>query len=231
VIHGTAALGPRRVIVAILVVPLTAIVIALAAFMPFLGILGSFAFLVAAAVLLVIFTPEPAERATPAQRSRPRRVLLALPWSALTLIAVLTGALHITVWNPLARVPGLTLDEIYAGMAAADQGTGAAFIVGWAVSWSLAAVILPALCAIPRLDRVLTARRIMVLGLLMLGFTVTFQWTAGFSMGMSMADTFATTGGDAAVTGPVLTIVGMLALVGAILVGLAPARRAEPTLV
>lgn len=229
VMHGTAAFGPRRVILAILPIPVTVIVLALATIMPFMGILGGFTGLVGAAVLLVVFASDPMDGDAPAQESRARRVRLALPWSLLTLIAVATGLLHITVWNPLARVPGLTLDEIYAEMAAYDQATGTPMIVGWAVTWSLAAIALPLLCMVPRLARALTARRILVIGLLTLGATVFFEFFAGFLMGMSMADTFMTSGGDAALTGPVLGVVGTLALLAAILIGFAPARRPVPT--
>ena len=85
-------------------------------------------------------------------------------------------------------------------------------------------VALPVLCLVPRLDRVLSTRRILVIGLLVVGGTVFFQWVAGFGMGMSMADTFMTSGGDAAPTGAVLTIFGQVALVAALLVGLRPHR-------
>ena len=225
-ILNTSALGPRRVIIALLAVPIGAIVIVGAMlFVPLLGILGA---VVGAAALLVIFASAPTNRDAAAPASRSRRVLLALPWSLLTLIAVATGVLHITVWNPLARVPGLTLDEIYAAMAAANQDAGAGFITAWAVIWALAAITLPILCAIPAFGRALSARRILVLGLLMVVMTVFFEFFAGFGIGMSLADTFFTSGGDAAVTGPVLTIVGMLALVAALLIGFAPARLPKP---
>jgi hypothetical protein len=221
-----AAYGRRATLVAIIGAPIGLVAIILMMLvMPLLGLLGA---VVGVAVLVAVSASEPGARDEAGRAPRTRRALLAVPWSLLTLAAVATGVLHITVWNPLARVPGLSLDEIYAAMAAADQGTGAPMIAAWAIFWSLAAIALPVVCAIPRLARVLTGRRILVLGLLMLGMTVFFQWFAGFGMGMNMADTFVTTGGDAAATGPALTIVGMLALVGAILIGLAPARRSEP---
>ena len=225
VVHA-ASHHRRLVVVGLLALPIgiTALV-GMMLVVPLLGFLGA---LVGAAVLLVVSASAPRDSAATVEGARRRRVLLALPWSLLTLAAVATGVAHITVWNPLARVRGLSLDEIYAEMAAANEGTGAAFIAGWAVIWSLAAIALPVLCALPALRRTLTARRIAVIGLLTLGATVFFQWFAGFSMGMGMADTFATTGGDAAISGPVLTIVGQLALVAAILIGLAPARRPVP---
>lgn len=58
----------------------------------------------------------------------------------------------------------------------------------------------------------------------MVGLTAATHWMAGFNMGMSLADTFMTSGGDAAVSGPVIAIVGQTALIAALLVGLAPHR-------
>ena len=46
----------------------------------------------------------------------------------------------------------------------------------------------------------------------------------GFGMGMGMADAFMTSGGDAAVSGPVLAAIGGVAFVAALLVGLLPGR-------
>lgn len=187
---------------------------------PLFGMLAGVAAL--AAIIVVASTRGAAPHARPEPRSR--RVLLALIFTVLTLAGVAVGVLHITVWNPLAKMPGMTLDEIYAAMDAANQGTGAILIVAWAGFWSLAAIALPILCLVPRLDRLLSTRRIVVIGLLVVGGTVFFQWFAGFSMGMSMADTFMTSGGDAAPTGAVLTILGQVALVAALLVGLRPHR-------
>ncbi|CAN5515366.1 hypothetical protein BH10ACT7_BH10ACT7_07350 [soil metagenome] len=187
---------------------------------PLFGMLAGVAAL--AAIVVVASTRGAAPQAQPERRSR--RVLLALVFTFLTLAGVTAGVLHITVWNPLAKMPGMTLDEIYAAMDAANQGTGAHLIVAWAVFWSLAAITLPILCLVPRLDRLLSSRRILVIGLLVVGGTVFFQWFAGFGMGMSMADTFMTSGGDAAPTGAVLTILGQVALVAALLVGLRPHR-------
>ena len=187
---------------------------------PLFGLLAGVAAL--AAIVVVASTRGTVPQARAYRRSQ--RVLLALVITVITLAGVTLGVLHISVWNPLAKMPGMTLDEIYAAMDAANQGTGAHLIAAWAVFWSLAALALPILCLVPRLDSLLSSRRIVVIGLLVLGGTVFFQWFAGFGMGMSMADTFMTTGGDAAPTGAVLTILGQVALVAALLVGLRPHR-------
>ncbi|WP_166783852.1 hypothetical protein [Cryobacterium sp. Hz9] len=41
---------------------------------------------------------------------------------------------------------------------------------------------------------------------------------------MSLADTFMTSGGDAAISGPAIAIAGQMALVAALLIGLTPRR-------
>lgn len=187
--------------------------------LPFLGLL------VALAVMIVALsgTRQPVSHQT---LSRQSRVLLTLPFTALALLIVAAGVLHISVWNPLAKVPGLSLDEIYSAMSAANESPLAMFVIVWALFWGTAALALPILGSIPRLASFLTPRRIVVMGLLLGGTTASFQWFAGFNMGMSLADTFMTSGGDAAMSGPVIGIVGQAALIAALLIGLTPRRQA-----
>jgi hypothetical protein len=166
-----------------------------------------------------------------ARWSRPARRpwLIAAAFTAATFLAIAAGAMHILVWNPLARLPGLSIDEIYAGLRAAGEGTLAGgFVVTWAVFWAALAVLFVILCAIPVFRPVLTVRRVAVVGLLLVGGTCAFTWFAGFNMGMSIADAFATGGGDAAVSGPLIAIVGVVSLVLALIVGAGLRRPAEP---
>ncbi len=134
------------------------------------------------------------------------------------------GVLHISVWNPLAKVPGLSLDEIYSAMSAAGEAPLDAFFMVWAIFWAAMAVTLPILCGIRGIAWFFTVRRIVVVALLMVGATASFHWLAGFNMGMSLADTFMTSGGDAAISGPAIAIAGQTALVAALLIGLTPHR-------
>lgn len=159
------------------------------------------------------------------QLSGPERLGLAVPFAALVLATVGVGVLHITVWNPMARVPGLTLDEIYGRMAAANESPLVASIVAWAVVWGGASLTFLVLAGTPRYSPLSSARRIIVTGLLLHWATATLFWFAGFNMGMSLADTFMTSGGDAAASGPIIAIVSQFALVAALLVGLAPPAR------
>ncbi len=63
------------------------------------------------------------------------------PALGLILATVIFDALHLMVWNPLAKVPGRSLDQIYAGLAAANEAQFVPpFLVGWIVFWSLPAL-------------------------------------------------------------------------------------------
>jgi hypothetical protein len=152
-----------------------------------------------------------------------RRVALASVFGALNLLLIAAGVLHILVWNPLARVPGLGLAEIAARMQAVGEGTtSGAMVVTWAAFWALATVLYVAACGVPRIAPILASRHIAVAGLLIIGGTCGFHWMAGFSMGMSLADTFATSGGDAALSGPLLALVGQACVVAALFLALVP---------
>ena len=190
---------------------------------PLLGIL---AVPVALAGIIVVVSGK-SEPAISQQLPRRSRIMVSVPFTVVALLIVAGGVLHIVVWNPLARVPGLSLDEIYSAMSAAKETPLAAFILVWAIFWTVAAIMLPILSSSHRLATFLTARRIVVIGLLTVGAAASFQWFAGFNMGMSLADTFMTSGGDAAASGPVIALVGQTALIAALLIGLAPRRPAS----
>lgn len=189
-------------------------------FVPFTGLLG----VPAALAALLVAVSGPKEPVPSSRMPARRRALLALPFTAIALLLIVAGVLHITVWNPVARVPGLTLTEIYSAMSAANETPVATIVIMWAACCGIAAVCLPVLSEIPQFASFTTARRIIVAGLLVVGLTAATHWMAGFNMGMSLADTFMTGGGDAAVSGPVIAIVGQTALIAALLVGLAPHR-------
>lgn len=210
--------GPRRVVLGFGVIIGAVLVMAVSLFMPLFGVLSFFG-LGAGLVTLLIAAGRSGEGAS---MPRARRILLALLFSVMTLVVGSLGIVHIVVWNPLAKLPGMTLDEIYAQMAAAGEGTGAAFIVAWAVCWTLGAAALPIVVALPFANRRIGARAIATAGFLLIGATVFGQWFAGFSMGMGIADTFMTSGGDAAVSGLVLSWIGQVAIIGALCCALPP---------
>lgn len=156
------------------------------------------------------------------QRSALHRVLFALPFTLGALAVVGAGALHIWVWNPLAAMPGRSLEQIYSAMRAAGESPDVVGVLAWAVFWGVSALAPPVLSAIPRIAPFFTAHRIAVLGLLTIGGAATFHVWAGFGMGMSLADAFGDSGGDAAVSGPIIAILGQIALVVALLFGPTP---------
>lgn len=153
-------------------------------------------------------------------------VVLALA-SSLAILSTLAGTLlHVFVWNPLARVPGMTLDEIYAALAEAGELPGSQFPAVWAALCCLAAVALVVCAALPqpRIRRLMTARRLAGFGLTGVAVVAGGSWFVGFGMGMGMADTFVTSGADAAASGPAFTAIGIVFAMAALLVGLLPSR-------
>jgi hypothetical protein len=162
-----------------------------------------------------------------AHRSGASRLALACGLAMVNLALIAAGALHILLWNPLVRVPGLAIDEIYSQMAVRGEGGGHIMVFAWAALWGLASIALAVVGSLPPMAPVLTARRMIVLALLLIGATVFFHWWAGWGMGMSLADAFGTSGGDAAVSGPILSLIGQLALVSALFIALVPPANTQ----
>ncbi|MFC7621344.1 hypothetical protein [Microlunatus sp. GCM10028923] len=165
---------------------------------------------------------EPGARPTdPATRFR-----IALPFSAAMLALLPIMILQVTVWNPLAKLPGLSLDQIYGRLAAVGEPTGAPIIIVWAVVWGGLALAFPVFCRLGRKSTVATTRRVVIAGLLLVAMVGYTSWITAFGMGMSMADTFeqAPSGGDAAPVGKIIAMVGQLSAVAALFVG-CPAWR------
>lgn len=121
----------------------------------------------------------------------------------------IVGSLQILVWNPLAAVPGTTLEEIAAQMEQANESLAAPLVIAWAVIGTLlaAGVLFGALV------QRLSAERAGVLQLLIIVLAAPSYWLASFPAGMGIADAFATTGGDHSPWGMVLYLVSAVALV------------------
>ena len=163
--------------------------------------------------------------------SRRQRVPAAIAGAALVITVVVVGAIDLLVWNPLAKVPGLDLSTIYALMASRDgfNFTGnATLVVVWVVFWTVPALLVLAL-AIHRTGSALTPRRLAIVILGLIGGAIFFRFFTGFGFGMSIADTFGTSGGDGSVVSAVLAYVGQLALAGSALAfGWAPRIAPRP---
>ncbi|MDO9398340.1 MAG: hypothetical protein Q7T71_17475, partial [Herbiconiux sp.] len=165
-------------------------------------------------------------------RSAPRRqrVPVALAGLAIVLTLVAVGAADLLVWNPQAKVPGTDLAAVYGEMVARDGfdvGAGVTMVAVWAAFWVAAALVVVGL-ALRRGRSGLTRRRIAILMLALVAGAVVGRFFAGFSIGMSIADTFATSGGDASLVSAALPLVGQLCCAAAaIAFGWAP-RIARP---
>lgn len=190
--------------------------------LPFAGVLV----LITAAVTVLEYVDRDAALPPPAARMR-----LALPFSLAVLALVPFGVLHVLVWNPQVKLPGLSLDEIYGRMSAADQSLSVAWVILWAVVSIGAALAFPLICRRDRLTFVGPPRRTVCAGLILFALAGYSHDISGFSMGMAMADTFeeSPSGGDA---GPGATIIGILAqLAVVVLIGAAVrADRPSPSL-
>ncbi|HWR84817.1 MAG TPA: hypothetical protein VN200_02355, partial [Rhodoglobus sp.] len=144
--------------------------------------------------------------------------------AAVILAVVAAGILHITVWNPLAKVPGMTLDEIYSTLRSANELPPPVFLTVWALSGAVSAVGVLVLAFAPtrRLRAAASTRRVAGVALAGIAGTALSVWVAGFSMGMGIADTFMTSGADAAGTGTLLVFIGVAAGIPAVLLALVP---------
>ncbi|PXA68314.1 hypothetical protein [Cryobacterium arcticum] len=166
-----------------------------------------------------------------AHRRAPRRTrITAAALGALGVIAVVVvGGIDMLIWNPLAKVPGMELQTIYATMVSRDGfniGANVGAVMVWAGIWIALAVLVVGFAAL-RDGRALTPRRLAILMLGFVGGAVFFRFFAGFGYGMSIADTFGTNGGDASIVSATLPYLGQFALAAAaVAFGWAP--RAEP---
>jgi len=162
-----------------------------------------------------------------------RRAPIALGGVAAVASLLALGAVDTLVWNPAAKVPGVAIGEIYDEMIAADGFSPAfavAHVAAWAAIWLLASLFV-AVFALSPAGAWLTPRRLGILFLTIVGAALFFRLFAGFSIGMSLADTFATSGADESPLSLVLQLVGPLGVAAAaILFGWAPSvhERAEP---
>lgn len=213
-----AAAAARRfgVVLTLILTPLALVAIGIVAPYVYAGlaILGG---PVALIVLVVIVILGVRGGAVPSAR---RRALIAGVFGAAALGVCAFAILHVAVWNPLARVPGLTLDEIYAGLADAREATGVGVWLGiQAIATALGTAALLLFAFLPRRDPLFaTSRRLVAAGFLLIAGTTAIGYLPAFSMGMGLADTFMTSGGDAAASGPLLAIVGQVAVVATLLV-------------
>lgn len=129
--------------------------------------------------------------------------LVPLGIFALALATIAFYYLYFLVWNPVAKVPDLAREEIFARMIRERQFSYAT-IIGTGIFGALPLLaIFPAHLLLSRLPRYTWIRAIgFCAGLACVGlFFIQFGW--GFHTGMALADTFYTTGYDTAPGGAI----------------------------
>lgn len=163
--------------------------------------------------------------------TRRQRIPVALGGVLVVTALAVVGAIDLLVWNPLAKVPGLDLQTIYFQMSFRDGfdiGANVAWVLAWAAFWIAASILVLAAACIGRMSP-LTPRRVVIVTLGLVGAAVFFRFFAGFGFGMSIADTFATNGGDGSFVSALLPHLGQAALAVAVLaVGWAPRVQSRP---
>jgi hypothetical protein len=140
---------------------------------------------------------------------RGRAVWVALVGMVLVAGYGVVGTLQTLVWNPLAAVPGATMEQIHAELDQANESLGTPVVIVWAfVGVLLAALVV--IGAVQRSD--LPVKKVLVIDLLLLVLAAPSHWYAAFPAGMGIADAFATHGGDHAPWGMALYAVSAMAL-------------------
>lgn len=214
--------APTRAVSLVGLAVLAALVVAALLVAPFAAVPLVGGAVLTLVLLLVISDP----RAQPAPVTRPRAVALAA-LSAVAILGTLSlSLLQVFVWDPLAKLPGMTLDEIYAQLDGAGELPSAVLPTTVVVLWVVVAVaaIVCAGLPSPQLQQLMTARRILGFGLLGVGLVGLGHVALGFGMGMSIADAFGTSGADATGVGAAISLAGVAALIVSAFVGLLPTR-------
>lgn len=129
-------------------------------------------------------------------RERRHAVGAAYLGVALMLAYAIAMVLQILVWNPLAAVPGRTLEQIQADMAAAGEGSPAGDVMVFAVA-AMGVALAVALTIATIVERRPDPRRTAAGVGTILAFGAPAYFVASFGRGMGLADTYGIGGGDA----------------------------------
>lgn len=218
---GRSAHGTRQVLKIALNGAAAALTLTTVAVLPFYGTMVTIA-LLAAVLLQNVGGGAPAT-----VRSRRR---LGGAGAGLLLAVLAVGVLHNLVWNPLAKLPGMSLDQIYAGIAAAGQASGVFEITVWAALFVMLAAGFAVCCVRGWPSWARSARGIVVAGAMLIAAAAASQGLPGFMAELSLADVFYIAGGDSAISGVVLDGVALLAVIVAVFAAFVPAPRTVPEL-
>lgn len=159
--------------------------------------------------------------------SRPRPgVITAIAGVTLVAAYATLGALQVLILNPLAAAPGLSLAQIHAELAAANESLSTVpviifVVLGLLLAGSVAVFAFTAPGASP------TA--VTMFFLVILAFGTPAYFVASFSAGMSLADTFAISGGDHSGWSTVLYVTSAISFAGALVLVVIYAVRSRRT--
>lgn len=158
--------------------------------------------------------------------SPPGRVPVAVAVLATAnLLVIALGALHLLLWNPLARVPALDMGQIYLVLGAGPGGVDATPAV-WAFGAAFVTIAAAVAALVGAARGVANTHLVVTCGLLLIHATSFFLWGAGIGLGEQLASTFGGPIGDASPVASLLALVGAACLAGAILMQLLPAAPA-----
>lgn len=216
---GRAVHGSRRVLTVALNGAAAALTLTAVAALPLLGTLATIALLFV--VLLQVNGAGP-----PPDCSIRRR--LGGAGAGLVLAVLAVGVLHNLVWNPLAKLPGMSLSQIYARLAADEQPNGVFEVTVWVALFAAAAIGFALCCLLGRPGWARSTRGVMVAGAMLIAAAAASQGFPGFMAELSLADTFQVAGGDRAISGAVLDAVALLAVIAAVFAAFLPVRSASP---
>lgn len=154
-------------------------------------------------------------------------VVAALIGTALVTAYALVGALQVLVWNPLAAVPGLSLQEIYVELDRVGQSFSPTPVIVWAVLGVAAAVVVAV--STFRRSRLALSQVVLVYALVLVGGAPSLLFVS-FAPGMQLADGFGISGYDYSPWARPLYLTSFLAMVAAIATaGLTiTSRRSQP---
>ncbi|ANP71179.1 hypothetical protein [Cryobacterium arcticum] len=148
---------------------------------------------------------------------------------AMTTYAVV-GTMQILVWNPLAAVPGASLDDIHRRLGSTGGSLGQPVVLAWAV---IGVVLAALVLALARRLPATPPTAILAAVLWLVGLGAPSHFAASFGAGLSLADGYGISGAAYAPWGGVLYLVstaaflGLIALLTITLYTTLTARRAE----
>ena len=158
----------------------------------------------------------------PPQQGRNWAAIVAGAGFLLVLAYAVLAVVQILILNPLAAVPGRTLEQIHADLTARNESLAIPFVFfELAIGPLLAGVLL----WLALMGRQRSALKSAVFALVLLGLGPLVYFFASFGAGMSLADTYGISGGDHSPWAGPLYVTSLLAWVALLVIGVVVAIR------